>query len=280
MMQSQISNHAEKNFVEIEGKKLYYEVAGDGPTVVFGHAGFLDSGMWDDQWQPFAAHYRVVRYDMRGYGKSDALEGPTSRRDELYALLKHLGVDAAYLVGCSMGGEVMIDFAIEHPQMVLGLVVVNSTASGFEMQGEPPAEVLELIEASQKGDLARISELQLRLWIDGPFRQPHEVNATVRQRAAKMNQVAVQNMTWVVADMQPANPLQPPAAQQLHNLHAPALLVTGALDNPEIQRAAEVMAAGIAGAQRATVEGAAHIPSMEKPTEFNRIVLDFLRSIT
>jgi pimeloyl-ACP methyl ester carboxylesterase len=263
-------------YVEIDGKKVYYEMAGEGQPLVFAHAGFLDSGMWDGQWDAFSKRYRVLRYDMRGYGKSDLLEGPTSRRNELYHLLKHLGIDAAYLVGCSLGGEMMIDFAIEHPEMVLGLVTVNSTPGGFEMQGEPPAELLEMIEATQQGDVERASELQLRLWIDGPFRRPNEVDAAVRRRAAQMNQIPVRNFTWAVADMQPTNPLQPPAAQQLHNVHAPTLVMVGALDHPELSRAADVMVAGIAGAQKATVAGAAHIPSMERPAEFNRIVLEFL----
>lgn len=95
-----------------------------------------------------------------------------------------------------------------------------------------------------------------------------------------MNQIPVRNMTWAVADMEPVNPLDPPAAQQLHNVHAPTLVVVGALDNPEIMRAADVMVASIKGAQKAVIAGTAHIPSMEKPAEFNKIVLEFLSTIT
>src|SRR4051794_27035655 len=101
-MSSQSSNKQLSGFLEIEGKKLYYEVAGKGTPLVFAHAAFLDSGMWDDQWEALRQHYRVVRYDMRGFGKSDALHAPTSRRAELYALLKHLQIEAACLVGCSL----------------------------------------------------------------------------------------------------------------------------------------------------------------------------------
>src|SRR4029079_4976382 len=116
-MPSQSSNNQFTGFLEIEGKKLYYEVAGAGIPLVFAHAGFLDGGMWDDQWDAFRQDYRVIRYDMRGYGKSDPLQAPTSRRAELHALLKHLQIEAAYLVGCSLGATMILDFAIEHPQM-------------------------------------------------------------------------------------------------------------------------------------------------------------------
>lgn len=273
-MQTQISN-----YVEIEGKRLAYEIAGQGETLVLAHAGFLDSHMWDDQWLTFSQKYRVIRYDMRGYGNSDALEGPTSRRAELYALLTHLGIESAYLVGCSMGGEMMLDFTLEHPEMVKALVMINSTPSGFELQGEPPADVLSLIDATQQGDFARMAEMQLRIWIDGPTRQPHQVAPEVRQRAWEMTQTPVRRMTWATADMQPANPLDPPAAQQLHKVRIPTLVVVGALDDPEVLRAGDVMAAGIVGAQKAVIANAAHIPSMEQPEELNRIVLDFLDKI-
>jgi pimeloyl-ACP methyl ester carboxylesterase len=266
------------DFVEIEGKKLYYEVAGEGKPLVFLHSGFLDHRMWDDQWEEFSKHYRVVRYDMLGYGKSDAVDGPATRRNELYHLLNHLGIEAAYFVGVSMGGEIVLDFALEHPEMVLGVVAVATVPGGFEMQGEPPANLLALIEATQQGDVARASDLQIRLWIDGPFRQPDEVDARVRQRAVEMNQIPVQRFTWVIADMQPANPLSPPAAQRLSEIHAPTLIIAGALDDLEIVRAADVMAQEIADAHKVIIEGVAHTPNMEKPAEFNRIVADFLRS--
>lgn len=267
------------NYVEIDGKRLAYEVAGEGEVLVLAHAGFLDRHMWDDQWHDFSQKYRVIRYDMRGYGDSDALNGPTSRRAELYALLTHLGVESAYLVGCSMGGETMLDFTLEHPSMVKALVTVNSAPSGFEWQGEPPDDVLALIDATQKGDLARVAELQLHIWIDGPHRQPDEVTPDVRQRALAMTQTPVQRMTWATVDMQPANPLVPPAMAQLHKVHVPTLVVVGALDDGEILRAGDILATEIAGAQKAVIANAAHIPSMEQPAEFNQLVLEFLDKI-
>src|SRR5512147_1225103 len=85
--------------------KVFYEVAGEGEPLVFLHAGFVDSAMWDDQWQAFSQHYTVIRYDMLGFGRSDRLERPISRRHELYGVLEATGVKRAILVGCSIGGE-------------------------------------------------------------------------------------------------------------------------------------------------------------------------------
>ena len=149
-------------YVDLGDGKLYYEMEGKGETLVLCHAGFVDSRMWDGQWNAFTQHYRVLRFDMRGFGKSDPATGPVSRRQDLYCLLQKLGIERANLLGCSMGGEMAIDFTLEHPEMVLSLVIVSGTPGGFEMQGEPPSQILEMLQAIEKGDLERVSELQIQ----------------------------------------------------------------------------------------------------------------------
>lgn len=263
-------------YVEVNGGRLYYEAAGAGQPVVLAHAGFVDSRMWDDQWKEFAQSFRVIRFDLRGFGKSDKATGPVARRDDLYQLLRQLEVPRAALVGVSMSGENALDLALEHPAMVSALVLVSATPSGFAMQGEPPAVLLQMMAAMQQGDAASASELQTQLWVDGPARQPAQVDPNVRLKAAEMNRIALENNTWDVADGQPLNPLDPPAAQRLANLTAPTLIVVGALDHPEILRAADVMAAAIPGAEKAVIADSAHLPNMERPKEFNQTVLKFL----
>ncbi len=256
--------------------KLYYEVAGSGEPLVLCHAGFVDSGMWDSQWDEFGECCHVVRFDMRDYGKSDRAQGPVSRRKDLEGLLDQLGIQHAVLAGCSMGGTIALDFALEHPERVEGLVLVSADPSGFEMQGDPPADLLAMIAAMQQGDLKQVSELQLRLWVDGPFRQPEQVDPQVRQRAAKMNRTPVEHGTFRI-DTQPVDPLDPPAVRRLNQIRVPTLIVAGALDHPELLRAADVMEKGIPGARKVVIAGAAHVPNMEKPAEFNREVLSFLK---
>lgn len=269
-------NNEQNGYTNINGGKLYYEIGGAGDTLVLDHAGFVDSGMWDDQWSAFTKHFRVIRYDMRGFGKSDPVNGPVCRRDDLYQLLKHLDVKQAHLLGCSMGGTTVIDFTLEHPEMVKTLIAVSAAPSGFEMQGEPPPHLMEMMEAAQKGDIARTSELQLRIWVDGMYRQPEQIDPHVRERAAAMNIIPVRNGTWA-ADAQPLNPLNPPAVGRLADIHVATLVIVGALDHPEILRAADVMQQGINGAKKVIIPDAAHVPNMEQPTLFNAAVLDFLK---
>ena len=267
---------ASTGYVDLADGKLSYEMAGDGETLVLGHAGFVDSRMWDPQWDAFTQQYQVIRFDMRGYGKSDPAQRPRNRRDDLFQLLSHLHVESAALLGCSFGGTIMLDFVLEHPEMVSALITASSAPSGFQVQGDPPPLVLEMVTASQRGETARVSELQLRLWVDGPYRQPQQVNPLVRERAAEMNRIPVGLNTWLVADSHPLDPLDPPAIGRLSTIHTPALIMAGALDDPEVLRAAGVMTDAIKGAKNHLFSQSAHVPNMEEPEAFTQVVLSFL----
>ncbi len=264
--------------IDVEGGSIYYETAGEGRAIVFNHAGFVDSRMWDTQWAFFAENYRVVRFDMRGYGKSSPIENPISHRDDLARVLAHLQIERAVLVGCSMGGEIALDFALEHPDFPLALVLVSSIPTAFEMQGEPPRYLMEMIQAAQNGELNKTSELQLRIWVDGMYREPDQVDADVRQQVGEMNRIFVERGTFF-ADMQPLNPLDPPAATRLSEINVPTLIIDGALDHPEILRAGDVMAVEMPGAQKVVLPDSAHMPNMEHPDLFNRAVQAFLERV-
>ena len=267
-----------ESYIKVDGANIHTESAGSGDTVVLVHAGFLDSGMWDAQFEALSRTHHVVRYDQLGFGKSDPAAGPVSRHQELAAVLDVLGISRATIIGCSQGGTAALDFALTYPQKVASLILVSATPSGFEMQGEPPADMLAMFGAAQQGDLARVSELQIKLWIDGGFRQAAQVDAQVRADAARMNRIAVERGTFFIADAQPLNPLDPPAAQRLGEVKAPVLVIDGGLDHPELLRAADVLVANIRGARKLVIENAAHTPNMERPDVFNRAVLDFLQA--
>lgn len=263
--------------IKVNQGTIYYEMAGEGTPLVLAHAGFVDSGMWEAQFEAFAQDYQVIRYDLAGYGKSSPATGPVSRREELLTVLEALEIDKAILVGCSLSGTTVLDFALDYPEKVLGLVIVSATPSGFEMQGEPPRYLFEMIGAMQGGDIDTAVELQTRIWFDGMFREPEQVDATIRGRVKVMNRIAVQNGTFFVADSQLNNPLDPPAVGRLAEIKVPALVVAGALDHPEILRAADVMVAEIPDSKKLVLADSAHVPNMEQAEAFNRAVLDFLR---
>ncbi len=132
------------------GVSLYYESIGAGETLLLIHAGIADSRMWDQQVEEFSKHYRVIRLDVQGFGKSPAAEQPVTRAQELCDLLRSLDVERAHVVGVSMGGAAAIDFAVQHPEMVGALIPVAAGVSGFEdtahmVNVERPAEFTQAV---------------------------------------------------------------------------------------------------------------------------------------
>ena len=249
---------------------IHTETEGAGPTIVFVHANFVDGRMWDDVRSVLAPRYRTVAYDKQGYGRSDPVTTPVVRRRELAGVVDALGPGAFHLVGCSNGGQQALDYALDQPDRVLSLTLVNASPSGWVPQGAPPPLLLEMIGALQRGDLAAASELQMRLFFDGPSRTPAGLSPRLleaRARAAAMNRVFVDRGTYFLSDANPAQPLEPPALGRLAEVTVPTLVVDGLKDWPENRRANRFLADGIPGCRHVEVD-AGHVPAMEDPEGF------------
>src|SRR6266516_2168326 len=276
-------------FAEINDTILYYEVAGEGrklpegreereghPLVLL-HGGLVDSRSWHDQFIDLTEHYKVIRYDMRGYGKSGQLKAdtkPYSLRQDLYALLQFLGIEKTYLIGLSMGGGLEIDFTLDHPEMVDALILVGTGLSGFESKDSDNPLWAEADKAFKNRDIPRAVEITLRIWTDGPERSPEEVDAEVRERVRAMS-----TFNFSRPDDQDAPEpleLEPPAISRLSEIHAPTLIVVGDKNVRDILTIADILEKKIAKAKKVVIPGTAHHLNMEKPAEFNRAVLDFL----
>jgi pimeloyl-ACP methyl ester carboxylesterase len=193
-----------------------------------------------------------------------------SYRQDLYQLLKFLGVEQAHLMGCSMGGTAIIDFALEYPKMVNSLILVGSGLSGYEFAGEPPKRFDELIAARERGDYDQVAELEIQLWVDGRSRTPDQVDPLVRERVREMLLCRARGH---VAEQQ----LKPAAVGRLTELDVPTLIIVGDLDDAIVFAIADLLAANIQGARKVIIPDTAHLPNMEKPEQFNRVVLEFLR---
>ncbi|MAT42464.1 MAG: alpha/beta hydrolase [Anaerolineaceae bacterium] len=268
-----------KGYLKLEDGQLYYEMAGKGKPLVLSHAAFLDSRMFDAIWEPLIKHFCVIRYDMLGFGQSSPATGPLNRREDLGKLLNHLEVTDAHLLGCSNGGQISLDLALEQPHRFKSLTLVGATPSGFELRGEPPRYMFEMFDAMQKGDIDHSNELQIRIWLDGETRDPEQVDSTLRKKALEMNRIPVSQSTFFIADVQPVNPLDPTAITRLESVNCPTLVITGVLDHPEVQRAADEMVKRIPDAQKIIIPSSGHVPSYEQPETFVKLLLDFLGSI-
>ncbi len=289
---SQQTNGVTKGHAEVHGAQLYFERAGSGAPVIFLHAGIADHRMWDTQFFALADDYEVIRYDLRGYGQSTLGEGIDSKQvaqgkeprddqnfshaQDLYLFLRTLGIDRATLIGSSLGGTVAIDFALEQPAMVDGLVLVGAVPSGYDFVGEMPPTLQRFTAACQQGDMSTAAELATRLWFDGPQRQPEQMDPDLRaQVKAMMGEVLSGN----TVDFSGENAAAQPALDRLNQINAPTVVIIGDQDDATIQQAANLLANRIPAADRAQIDGAAHLPNLEKPEQFYAIVVDFLDRI-
>jgi 3-oxoadipate enol-lactonase len=263
---------ATRGLAEVNGTRLAYEMMGEGRTVVFIHGGLVDSRMWDDQFRRFAGRYRVIRYDLRGFGKSAFPTGPYSNVEDLYALLKFLKVERASLIGLSLGGMIAADLALEHPEMVDRLVLASSALRGYQSPRN------EKTVAVSKAAEERGMKSAIELWLEHPFFATGRSNAAYQRRMRSMlaenfrywgpwgPELKAIVVTWP----------KPPTIERLSEIHAPTLIVVGDKDAGNILSIADVLAAKIAGARKIVVRNVSHHLNMEKPREFNKVVLDFL----
>lgn len=263
-------------FAEVSGGRLYYEVAGNGHPLVLNHEGIADCRMFDDQFTAFAQHYQTIRYDLRGFGQSTTPTAPFSFAEDLAELLRWLGVARAHVLGMSLGGTTSINLTLSHPEMVTALVLAGSGLDGFPMpQADHDPIRAEFEAAAAAEDVHRMAELAVRVWVVGTGRSAEQVDPAVRQRVTEME---LRNLSRG-GDGSLAQGLEPPACGRLDEIRVPALVLIGDRDTPGIQRVAEELAVGIAGARKVVMPDTAHVPNMEQPAAFNRLVLDFLAGV-
>jgi pimeloyl-ACP methyl ester carboxylesterase len=258
--------------VRINGARIHYEREGHGPHVVLLHAGVADLRMWEPQVAAFAKHFDVIRPDQRGFGDSELPPNPWSPLADLLSLMDQLSLESAHLVGCSMGGALAIDFALDHPERTSKLVLVGSAIGGFTFKPEHAHLFAEASAARAAGDLDALNEAMLHLFLDGPERPRGYVAEPLRKLFLDMNGHALR----VDFEKAPTKEPDPVAVRRLHEIDAPTLVVVGDKDVPTVMEAADLLMNSIPDVQKTVIEDAAHLPNLEHPDEFNRAVLDFL----
>ena len=269
----------ETGYAEVDGGRLYYETSGKGPAMVLIHAGFLDSRMWDTQFQLFSKNYMVIRYDVRGFGRSDIARTKFSDYKDLRGILHHLRVKTASLIGVSNGGRIASDFAVEYPSMVDHLVLVSPGMSGYKFSGPEEEKMWEEFDrqmkpqedADREGRAADAVEMDVNAWASAQA----SVN---RERIMK---IALDNFHVHLENPWKLQvPPEPRTFQRLSQIRIPTLLIIGDRDVPPQILMVDNIHSHIPGSKKVLIRGADHIVNMSKPDEFNRTVLAFLRQQT
>lgn len=275
-----------KGFAEVENSKLYYEVAGEGHPLLLVHPMLTSHKYWGDQFSEFAKQYRVIRYDVRGFGQSPISNETFSDSQDIVELLDFLGITKTYILGLSFGGEIAMHFTLEHPERVDGLVMSGVGLEGYEYSAEGTAEFepkwMAFIEHIQKHDFDGARERFIEFAVDSPAGRADE---KVRERARALMQdyrfphfLPPDDTVPPTEETTPAEtqPAHVPTIQRLHEIQVPTLVMAGGYEAKDIQDIVDVLSRDILHAQKVVIPKAGHFVSLEKPVEFNRAVLDFL----
>jgi 3-oxoadipate enol-lactonase len=256
---------------------LYSEAAGEGPAVVLVHAGICDSRMWEPQWASFPRSHRTVRYDLRGFGRSPIPPGSYAHARDLAEVLEMNGLERASIVGVSMGGRVALELAIAHPELVESLVLVGAALPGHAWSEEIEAYGGVEDAALERGDLDAAVEANLSTWVDGPHRSPSMVDPELRALVGEMQRRAFELQLPVEGEAD-EELLVPDARERLSEVRARTLVLVGDDDVSDIAVIAKGLEREIPDVRRASITGTAHLPNLERPEEFDELVLAFLGS--
>ena len=263
--------------IDVPGASLYYETDGhvSKPALLLIHAGIANLRMWDPQIEVLAADHFVIRFDTRGFGQTETQNVEFSNRADALAVLDHLGVATATLIGCSRGGSIALDIAVESPGRVAGLVTVGSGPSGFpevDLTDAEDALFDALDTAFEAADWHALARLEVQLWAFGPLRSEDDLDPDFVATAYELNRVNV-----VHAKEDPTSiPLEPPALDRVVDIDVPTLVTVGEYDITPALAQYEYLLSTIPDADGCTFRETAHLPSIERPEDFNRVLAGWL----
>ena len=268
----------ESGFIDVDGGRLYYEVEGAGHPLLLIHGGLGSLRMWDGQAPAFAERYRVIRYDTRGFGRSETEDIEFSNRDDVGAVLDHLDAPSAYVVGTSRGGIIGLDFLLANPERVDAFVSVASGVGGYEgelPEGAPSPPWDEMERLWEAKDWEALAELETRTWVDGWGQPPTRIDPELRK---KVRGWILDNYRAEKPEGKP-QPANPPAAERLGEVSVPVLVMVGDADEAGTVVGGRHLAASVDGAQLVELQNVAHMIHLEERERFNRLVLEFLESV-
>jgi len=246
---------------------LWFETSGEGEPLVLIHGFALDSTMWDKQFMQFSSTYKVIRYDLRGFGRSSRPVGVYSHVDDLLHLLQHLGIASASFLGLSLGANVALNLALARPDSVKALIAASPGLAGHVWTQERPPEAA-LAHARRHG-----VEPARDFWFK------HELFARSRAipEACAALRAAVQRYDgWHWENQNPMRPFELTAAR-LGHIKTPTLVLSGDRDIQGYRDIAKIVAEGIPGADSSCFQTAGHMLNLDDPQRFNTEVVSFLK---
>jgi len=266
-----------EGYAEVNETRLYYELTGRGEPLVLVHGWSFDTRCWDDQFPAFSQHFKVLRYDLRGFGRSDVPQvgAAYSHTNDLVALLDHLDLERVHLLGHSFGGRIAIDFALRYPERMLSLLLPDAAVD----LSDPPAleELSAWIGGTWRAGREKGVAAARQIWLQGSPFAPAMDNA---HASAKVRQMVEDYSGWHWQNDNPSVGIDSYPRERLADIGLPTLIVLGLLNPQYYHEVAAIQHQYIPNSTFVTMPGVGHALNIEDPAEFNRIVLEFLGAVT
>jgi pimeloyl-ACP methyl ester carboxylesterase len=260
-----------------DGTRLYYEEAGSGTPLIFIHEFAGDYRSWEPQMRFFARYYRCIAYNARGFPPSDIPEdaarySQAHARDDVIAVLDHLAIDKAHVVGLSMGGFAALHVGITYPQRARSLVIAGC---GYGAEPDKKAKFQAECEAAAASFEANWTEAA-RKYALGPTRVQFQ-NKDPRgweEFARQLGEHSPKGQALTMRGVQMRRPSLYELIDDMQRIRVPALIVTGDEDDPCLEPAL-LMKRSIATAGLVVLPRAGHTSNIEDPDAFNRALFEF-----
>lgn len=264
----------------LNGVELYFEDTARGYPVVFCHEFAGDYRSWDPQVRAFGRTYRCITYSYRGFPPSSVPEEPSSYSqdlliEDLHALLQYLGIGSAYLVGFSMGGSMVLNFALRYPDLCRGIVVVGAGA-GTTNRERFERDIDQTVELIRERGMEAFADV----YADGPTRQPFKRKDqhgwSVFRRQLAEHSPTGQALTML--GVQRGRPTIFALEDALPALAVPTLVIIGDEDEPCVDTAV-FLKRHVPSAGLLVLPQSGHAVNLEEPALFNAAVIEFFRLV-
>lgn len=276
------AKNIDSGYAQVNNTKLYYEIAGRGTPLVLIHGSFGDRRFWDPQFKVLSKKYKVIRYDIRGYGKSALPDSNELYRDteDLDALMNFLKIKKAHFCGLSLGSFIVIDYGLAHPEKCLSLIPIGPRVAGDALD-----EFKSAAADSVRTVIAKTTEIVktqgVKAATDYLWTGNHAMGKSIVSPSTKkaMLKMGYEYSWWRYIYPSKREFIFPTAIKKLDEIKIPTLIVTAEHDLELCKQVAAILAKGIPNAKIVSIKNAGHMMNMDNPGEFNKEISKFIASI-
>ncbi|RIN10354.1 alpha/beta fold hydrolase [Staphylococcus sp. KG4-3] len=260
-----------KGIFNATGANIYFESKGNGENLLLIHAGIADSSMWDKEFQLLSEKYRVVRFDLPGFGLSDFTEGNYSYNKIINELLTYLDIKHTHILAASFGGKIAIDFYLENSEKCLSLALLSPALGGwnnstFLQKYEEKEERL-----LKEGKIEETAQFNYITWIQRN-RAPELMNPDVKKLVIAMQ---IKILTKPEPDFSYEEIETGENILQIKNIQIPVLIINGKCDVPDFLDISELMIKEIPNVKNIQIPNTAHLANLESPRIFFKLISEF-----